>query len=284
MNAVAKYFEGRKLVVATMHGKEKVIGPVLEQQLGVIVVPAEELNTDVFGTFSGEIERKDDPLATARLKCRKVHELSGGMLVVASEGSFGPHPVIGFIPADDEILVLTDFERNIEIKVRELSTETNFAGRRCDDYRALSAFAKEVGFPQHAIILRDAKDSHQHIVKGISNYADLEKAHQEIYTKYGSVFAETDMRAMHNPMRMQVIEKAAHKLAQKAMQLCPVCTTPGYDVYDVISGLPCDWCGLPTNGTLAHIYKCESCNHTEEKKHPNGRQKEDPMFCNNCNP
>ncbi|HSW67166.1 MAG TPA: hypothetical protein VLH16_01155, partial [Bacteroidales bacterium] len=63
------YFEGRKAVIATKHKKETVIAPWLELELGLICSTPENLNTDLFGTFSGEIERVDDPITTMKKKC-----------------------------------------------------------------------------------------------------------------------------------------------------------------------------------------------------------------------
>jgi len=38
---IRQYFAGRKIAIATMHGKEAIIGPILKSELGVeIVVPA----------------------------------------------------------------------------------------------------------------------------------------------------------------------------------------------------------------------------------------------------
>jgi hypothetical protein len=48
-------FKGRNLVIATLHGKEKVIAPLLEHALGVKIIVPEKFDTDQYGTFSGEI-------------------------------------------------------------------------------------------------------------------------------------------------------------------------------------------------------------------------------------
>jgi hypothetical protein len=119
-------FKDRKLVIATMHKKEQVLAPILENGLGVKCILPEHFNSDEWGTFSGEIERKQDPIETARQKCLKAMELSGCDLGIASEGSFGPHPSIFFVQADDEFLLLIDSKNKLEIISRELSTNTNF--------------------------------------------------------------------------------------------------------------------------------------------------------------
>ena len=53
-------FEGRKLLIATKHKKEIVIAPILEKELGVTCFVAPDLDTDELGTFTGEVERRDD--------------------------------------------------------------------------------------------------------------------------------------------------------------------------------------------------------------------------------
>ena len=81
-------FNGRRLLIVTKHQKEKVIAPLLEKELGVKCMVTENFDTDVLGTFTGEIERVHDPVTTARNKCHMAMELSDCDLAIASEGSF----------------------------------------------------------------------------------------------------------------------------------------------------------------------------------------------------
>ena len=55
---IRNFFHGRDLLIATMHGKEKVIAPIFEEKLGVRTNTTQELNTDLFGTFCGEKKEK----------------------------------------------------------------------------------------------------------------------------------------------------------------------------------------------------------------------------------
>lgn len=87
-------FEGRKVLIATKHKKELVIAPILEKELSISSYVSEQFDTDILGTFSGEIERKDDALTTLRNKCIHAANASNSDLVIASEGSFGAHPSI----------------------------------------------------------------------------------------------------------------------------------------------------------------------------------------------
>ncbi len=275
-------FAGRTLVIATMHGKERVIAPVLEARLGVRCSAVDRLDTDQLGTFTGEIERVLDPLEAARSKCELAMELTGADLAVASEGSFGPHPALFFAPADDELVVLVDRLNSIEIVGRELSTDTNFDSADVASERELREFAERVGFPEHALILRAAKSAE--FVKGLHDWDALLFAYRRMVTAHGSVTAETDMRAMHNPRRMQVIAQAAQRMVERALVTCAECGTPGFGVVDVRRGLPCGWCGTPTEGVVALVSACAKCGHREELPPPDGKAPADPQWCPVCNP
>lgn len=277
-------FKGRKLLIATKHQKESVIAPVLEKELGVHCFVNDAFDTDSLGTFTGEIERKLDPISTVREKCLQAMDASNCDLAVASEGSFGSHPSLYFVTADDEFLIFIDRKHNLEILVRELSTSTNFDGKQIHNDRELRDFASQAHFPSHGLILRKSKDEHADIVKGLTDEVSLLDSFNFLITKHGSVYVETDMRAMYNPMRMSVIENAATQLVEKVKSCCPQCQIPGFGVTDVQKGLPCGLCGMPTNSTLSFIYSCKQCSFTAEEMHPNQKTVEDPMYCDNCNP
>jgi len=277
-------FKGRNLIIATKHGKEKAIAPILEKELGVKCFVDLELDTDKLGTFTGEVERKDDPLTTSRNKCNMAMELTNCDLAIASEGSFGPHPTIFFIPADDEILIFVDKINGLEIIVRELSTETNFNGSEIKTEEKLLEFAANANFPSHGLILRKSRDEYTNIVKGITNVEELINVFNSLIDKFGTTYIETDMRAMCNPTRMKIIESAAKKLIKKINSLCPVCNMPGFGITDAKEGLPCELCNFPTRSTISYIYSCQKCSYTKEDKYPKGKQTEDPTYCDYCNP
>ncbi len=123
---IKKIFKNRDIVIATKHKKEEVIAPLLKKELALKPFVPKEFDTDFFGTFSGEIERKADALETARLKCLKAMELTGCDLGISNEGSFGTHPQIWFTQADYEIVMLIDKKNGFEFSTLEISTQTNF--------------------------------------------------------------------------------------------------------------------------------------------------------------
>ena len=277
-------FKERRLVIATKHKKEEVIAPILEKAIDVNCFVPTAFDTDQLGTFSGEVERKLNPLETARKKCELAMDETGSDLAIASEGSFGQHPTIIFAPADDEIVLLMDRKNKLEIIGRKISTETNFGGEEISTLEEGLNFALEHGFPEHAMILRNAQNENSVIFKNITDESLLTQKMSELFEDFGTAWIETDMRAMYNPKRMEVIAQATDDLVKNINSCCPVCDTPGFQVDEVESGLPCSLCSLPTQSTLAFKYKCASCNHEERKLYPHGKENEEPMYCNLCNP
>jgi hypothetical protein len=278
------FFEGRTLVIASMHRKEEVLKPILEQGLGITVQVAEGLNTDLLGTFSGEVARLADPLSTARKKCELALDLSGCDLALASEGSFGPHPAAFFLPANEEWLLFVDRKNNLEIHARHLSLETNFSGQEFHSIEELEAFASKVGFPSHGLILRKSKEELTGVLKGITDPAQLRSSAKQLLERQESGYVETDMRAMFNPSRMLVIGETAQLLLQKLNSHCPSCQVPGFSVTSAEPGLPCSLCGTPSSAALAHLLVCNHCQHKEKVSFPHGKKTEDPQYCQVCNP
>ncbi|MFZ9027737.1 MAG: DUF6671 family protein [Crocinitomicaceae bacterium] len=275
-------FKGRRLVIATAHQKEEVIAPLLVKHLHVRCELPENFNSDQFGTFSGEIERSHSPLETLRKKCEAAIKLTNCSLAVASEGSFGAHPFIPFAQADDELVMLLDIKNDIKIVGRKLSMNLNFGSRKIKNLTELEEFASEKKFPSHNLIIKAPVDGT--IMKDFRNWGDLTERLQNLLKNHEELVVETDMRALHNPTRMKVIEEATIDLINKVNSVCPNCNTPGFSAVDYKKGLPCSQCAFPTRSTLYVIHGCVKCDFTRKEYHPHGREQEEPMYCDNCNP
>lgn len=277
-------FSGRQMVVATMHGKQQAFDPLISQGLGVSLVVPEDFNSDQYGTFSGEIARDLTPYQAALQKCKAALALTGLDLALASEGSFGPHPVLGFVPADEEWLVLLDQRFDLVIAAHLLSTNTNFNAALFHDAAQALAFAEQALFPSHALIIKSDKDDYRDMVKGVNDTKQLQDALAYFLSKYGKVYLETDMRAMNNPSRMAVIQQAAAQLLDHVRHTCTRCNAPGFVITERRHGLPCALCGAPTRGILANVRACAKCRFEQDEPFPDGKTHEDPMYCMNCNP
>ncbi len=86
------FYKNQKILLATKHQKEQVLAPVFKKILGAEIWVPQDFDTDQFGTFSFEVPREFNAYETAVRKAKKAAEECGAGLVIASEGSFGPHP------------------------------------------------------------------------------------------------------------------------------------------------------------------------------------------------
>lgn len=279
-----RFFEDRSLFIVTKHKKERVIAPLLKSEFNISCYVDPIIDTDQFGTFSGEVEREDDPISTLRKKCSLAFKYDDVDLILASEGSFGPHPQLFFTSANEEFLMLLDRKNNLELVVKMISTETNFSATTIKTFEELEVFALEIGFPEHGLVLKKGKDDLALVKKGISNWKDL-KEYYDLLKKYSeTVFVETDMRALYNPTRMNVIAQCTEKMIELMKSECPKCSFPGFQVTSYQHGLPCGSCGLPTRSTKSIMYTCKKCDYQISEDFPNGKTTEDPTFCDFCNP
>lgn len=277
-------FKNRTLIIATMHKKEQVMSSILQRELNVNCITIPNFNTDNFGTFTGETDRKDNALTTVKLKALKALEITGETLVVASEGSFGRHPSCFFAAANEETIILIDTKNKIEIKGWHLTSETNFAHQTIKNLNELKEFEKRVGFPAHGIILKTKKvGQKEKIWKTFRDSRSLSLKVSALLKTTATIKVETDMRAMYNPTRMKAIELATIDLIKNIKSLCPECNAPGFSVSELIKGLICSLCKFPTKSIMAYMYSCNQCSYSCERAKENVTL-ESPMYCDNCNP
>jgi hypothetical protein len=287
MNQTTSWFQNRSCILATMHKKERVMAPLLEQQLQMQVSVPEGFNTDIFGTFTRDIKRWGNQLETARFKAKKALNHTGASLAITSEGSFFPHPTAPYLVCDRELVLLVDEVNKIEIVGNEISLDTNFAHTTIETLEDALSFAQKVGFPSHGLVVmsNSQPSNSDKIFKGIVTEKDLVDAVNTIIdSSEKKAHLETDMRAMYNPTRMKVIAKATQNLINTILHHCPNCDCPGFDIVETLSGLCCALCNSPTNLIKSEIYQCQKCNFKQIKDFPKDIKFADPMYCNYCNP
>lgn len=279
----AERYAGRRVALLTQHGKERAIAPVIEPALGCRVERVAGYDTDLLGTFTRDIPRAGAQLEAARKKARLGMELAGLPLGLASEGSFGPDPMVGMFPWNVEIIVWIDEALGIEV-AGMAAGKTNFAHRLAADWEEAETFARAAGFPSHHLVVRPEHENEARIRKGIADWAGLKEAFHwaRSEAENGRAFLETDMRAHINPTRMEMIAQAARDLAHKLRSRCPVCGAPGFQLAERVPGLPCGDCGAPTRQTRAEIHRCAKCAHQVEVERPEAAAP--PERCDYCNP
>lgn len=280
---VNPYF-GQTVFFATKHRKERALSPVL-RTLDMNCVSL-DIDTDQFGTFSGEIERKGTILETLRKKTAEVFKKEPrARLALASEGSFGPHPFIGFVSSDHEALLLVDRELNREFYVEEIFTETNVAERVVSSIEEIKDFLPLVKFPSHALIVHPEKNRTV-LFKGVGTEEELKRAIKESLNQSPSRRAKvsTDMRAHFNPTRMAMIGKVAQKLHRRLSSFCPHCEAVGFWPIKSLEGLPCQECRRPSRAVKEWVWSCEGCQFEERRPREDGKEFVNPGQCEWCNP
>ena len=259
-------FKGRKIVIATMHGKEKVIAPLLEKELGVEIIVPKNFNSDQFGTFTRDIKRVGSQLEAARAKVYKAMRIADVDLGISSEGSFGEHPSVAFVQSNIELLLFVDIKNGYEILGHHRTLKINMDRRYVSSVEEAMDFANKIGFPETGIIVRKSEHELTDIYKEIKTQEDFVKKVNKIlslpFTK--KVFLETDMRAHRNPTRMKAIKNATLDLLKNITAMCPKCGAPGFVVVDFEKGLKCSLCGVPTELPIKDIYQCSKCDYQEK--------------------
>ena len=285
---MSQAYQGAGIILPTKHAKSIAIAPPFWERLGAGVLEY-VIDTDTLGTFSGEVERKGNALECARKKCEWALELLGGKAeyYIASEGSFGPHPQIPFLPCDQEILYFMDRKRSFHLHMVHVTEKTNYQMKAPDSFEELQDFAQAAAFPSHALIVRpNNQESRNLIFKGIDTPSALEEAFKQSLkaSSDGKVWVETDMRAQFNPARMTAIRELADKMAQRLASSCPSCAAPAWGRIRAEKGLHCEYCDQPTEMIAHEIYGCVLCDYTETSPRSDGIKTAPQMHCGWCNP
>ncbi len=280
-------YGGLQASLATKHGKAVACGRPLRRALGVELVVPDDFDTDALGTFSGEIPRQGTPEAVCLHKARLGMAVTGLRLGFASEGSFGPHPFVPFLPAGFEILTFVDDDRGLVIVESVLSVATNFGHREAREIDELTDWLTAVGFPLHALIVRPKSARPGTLIdKGVTSIDRLTAAiaRAAAASDDGVAHVETDMRAHLNPTRMAVIRKLAFRLARRIATPCPGCAAPGFGETGEVTGLPCEWCESATEMIRLESWSCAACSYREERPRRDGLRRAPAQHCPHCNP
>ena len=279
------------VVLASRHGKERVMARPFREGLGLELVVAEQIDTDQFGTFTGERARPADAATTCRLKAEAALDATGACFGLASEGSFGPHPAIPFLPLAIEWMTFVDRRRDLVISERLEGPPTNFSHTVIAIGDDPAAWLERIGFPAHGVIVSPQRsDPHPSdpypIVRGLHSPEALAKAIRgaAAHSADGLALLQSDMRAHCNPTRMASIRRLAFRLVRRIRTACPSCGSPGWGLVEREPGLPCSWCGLPTALLRAEIHGCAHCDQRAEVPRRDGLLRADPQHCGHCNP
>jgi len=265
-------YHGSTAAIATKHLKEQILAPHFAQL--EVALQVAQVDTDLLGTFTGEIERIGTPKEVALQKARLGMQATGLLYGIASEGSIGPDPMVPFLSSDIECLVWVDDLLGIEIVEFHRSMEIVAAHTVIDSGFDLERFLHKADFPNHGLIVK----SKEKITKGITNRADLEKALANNATSI-----ESDLRAHLSPSRQKNIAAVAQQLVNRLAVLCKECQTPGFGVLGNLYGLECVECkNFVEQAVRGKRLGCFKCDYREEIE--NEKMFVQPADCDYCNP
>jgi hypothetical protein len=146
------YYAGASFALLTKHANEREIAPRFQQVLGASVTLVDSFDTDTPGSFTRDVPRFGSQLDAARRKAELAIELSGIPLGLGSEGSFAPGP-FGLVSYNLEVLTLIDSQRGLEI-TGSVRLPGHHPSGSFGDWDKLTAFAEDMKFPSHAVVLR----------------------------------------------------------------------------------------------------------------------------------
>lgn len=284
-------YDSVDIAFATQHQKDKIISSLFKDNFNAQIIVPLYIDTDQFGTFSGEIQRPSDIKQVLRQKAELGLKATGLNLGLANEGSFGPHPSMPWLQCNQETFIFVDAHLEIELFANVISLENRAEYGVIEDEHQLASFLQKVNFGPQAVIVKpspldtDAKD---YIFKGLiakKNVLDaIHKIKKDLKQK--GVWVETDNRAHLSPKRQTVILKAAEKLVQLLKSKCPGCEYPGFEIKDLIMGIKCEACGLKSEKPVQEIWGCSNskCDYKQVKGRSDGLKFLKPEQCDWCNP
>ena len=274
-------YAGTRIAFATMHGKEQLARHPFLDTLGAEVIAPADLDTDQFGTFSGEIARTLSPRAAALVKARLGMQLAGVPYGLASEGSFNSG--LGFLVEHHEVLIFIDEIRDLELVEGTITTSPLPPGRSISTLEAALTYSRAIGHPEQGLLLRGGAAG-ERIQKDFDTAEQLSDAVGRMLelTSGRPVTISPDFRAHRCPSRAEIITILAQRMGRRLAIPCPNCHTFGFGQVDIERGLRCSDCGEPTRMIAADISGCGRCPHIVRT--PRTDQCASPQWCDYCNP
>ena len=218
-------YAGTVIAMGTMHGKEQQVAPAFGTELGAIVIAPPGIDTDQFGTFTGEVARVLTPLAAATAKARLAMDAAKVPFGLASEATYDTW--YGMLAMHQEILVFVDDTRGIHVVEGVNIPDTPGSPKLVETAREAVGAARRFGFPeQGAVVKATVDDATQVYGKGITDMAALVDVVNAAMAAADDhrVVVEPDLRAHHNPTRREVLTVLSNQLAGRLATPCPVCS------------------------------------------------------------
>jgi len=274
--------ENQSILLVTKHNKQEVIAPDFKKEFNAKVIVCENVDTDKFGMFSGEIKRIQSAKETVLNKALEGLKLNTGFeFAIASEGSFGNHPDSVFLPYNEEWLVIVEKSTNEAVYAKSGTVKTNFANQITSNENEIESFLNRV--PNAKYVLKTALNE-KIICKGVSKQSEILEKCKSYFEQGKQVLIETDLRAMNNPLRMKNIAATTKQLIENLKSKCPSCNQPGFSIQDSVPGLLCELCEFPSSYPKNHVKICAHCSFEQVVPPVHGLTRLEAQYCHFCNP
>lgn len=272
-------YRGATVVFATQHHKHEQAAAPFREHLGASVVSPDDIDTDQFGTFTGETPRTLSPRDTALAKAQLGIARTGHPYALASEATYSTSWPTA---THHELLLFLDQERSITITENAIVPARSHDTIRLTDPNDAADAAERFGFPTtHAVVVA-YRGQTVLTHKGIDSIPALTAAVAASWTADTDVLIGPDHRAHADPARQQVIASLADRMAIRLTRPCPWCAAPGWGSVAVVRGVPCATCGTPTGAVAADSFGCAACDAADQV--PRGVPPVSAEWCDACNP
>ena len=269
----------RRALLVSHHAKAEVLGPVWAQHGWELAEV--DLDTDVLGTFSGDVPRRWPPLETARRKALLGRAHGDAPWLAASEGSVSADP---FAPARaSEIVVLVarsgepliaGFAASEAVEVTSMRVMPD---TREEDIAATAQRGLRGG--HHLMVSRP--DRRRRAIGALAVPDQVLSACCQL-GRDAELLVQTDWRAHLCPSRRPLLEGAARDLLARFDTPCPSCGAPGFGPTEAIAGRRCASCERPTNEPRGYRWGCPWCHVVRERRSHDSPVPE--SRCEWCNP
>ncbi|QLI82986.1 hypothetical protein HZU75_16475 [Chitinibacter fontanus] len=275
-------YEGRLVVVASRHDKAAAIARPMHKLLGVQLWSPPDLDTDQFGTFSGDVPRPGTPIEMLRAKIALCRRLFPNPIMLASEGAYSQHPIFPSLGLAQEWMMWDDADNGLVLIEHKTRITPFYYATRLESSEQLAPQLERCGWPKLAVTLH-AADLNVPSFKGLRATAEIEHALAHLQGLGAQqIQLATDMRAHLHPPRQRTLRHLAARLARRVRTACPQCQQLGFGARFCETGLACSDCNTPSQQLKMRGVRCEHCGYGHASWQASGYA--DPYYCTYCNP
>lgn len=204
-------FSGRNMVIASSHGKEVVLAPLLCDLLKVTPMIDSDFSSDRLRENTKSMQ--ETPLRLMRRKLLGALAISGESLGIGTEAFFVAHPKYPWVVVHTETAMLIDRNHRTEAVYTIISLQTNYQVTSVSTIQELLGFAEQIGFPSHG--LRFVSD--HTFSQPITDLGALVQYGFQHGLPNQMLHVESDIRVKYNPTRRKIVKLCVQQLLKSVI-------------------------------------------------------------------